>query len=255
MGGLVKIVVVGGSGLIGARLVNTLRLRSHEVVSASPTTGVDVRTGEGLTEALTGAQIVIDVSNSPSFEEGEVLAFFEISGRNLIAAARAAGVRHHVVLSVVGTDLLLAAGYFRGKMAQEGLAKVSQIPYTIVRSTQFFEFASVIAHSAADGQTVRLPPAFIRPIAADDVAESLADIALNEPVNGVIELGGPELMRLDEWVRRVLAVANDSRQVTTDINALYFGTRLDEHSLTPGEGAHIGTTRFNDWLGRSMAQA
>jgi uncharacterized protein YbjT (DUF2867 family) len=250
-----KIVVIGGSGLIGTKLVNTLRKRAHEVVAASPASGVNTLTGEGLSKALTGAQVVVDVANSPSFEDDAVMAFFETSGRNLIAAARAAGVRHNIALSVVGTERLLAAGYFRAKMAQEELIKGSPVPYTIVRSTQFFEFTSGIAHSATDRQTVRVPPAFVRPIAADDVAELLALIALDEPVNGSIELAGPELMRLDELVRRVLTAHHDSRQVTADVNALYFGAALTDHSLIPGEGAYIGPTRLDDWLGRTLAEA
>jgi uncharacterized protein YbjT (DUF2867 family) len=250
-----KIVVMGGSGLIGTKVVNTLRKRAHEVVAASPASGVNTLTGQGLSEALAGAQVVVDVTNSPSFEDDAVVAFFATSGRNLIAAARAAGVRHHVVLSVVGTELLLAAGYFRAKLAQEVMIKGSQVPYTIVRSTQFFEFASGIARSATDGRTVRVPPAFVRPVAADDVAESLALIALGEPVNGIVELAGPESMFLDELVRRVLTAHNDTRKVTADVNALYFGTVLRDHSLTPGEGAYIGPTRLDDWLVRTMAEA
>jgi uncharacterized protein YbjT (DUF2867 family) len=249
-----KIVVIGGGGLIGTKLVSKLRQRAHEVVAASRTSGVNTFTGEGLAEALTGAQVVVDVANSPSFEDNAIVAFFETSGRNLAAAVRAAGVRHHIVLSVVGVERLLASNYFRAKMTQEELVKVSQAPYTIVRSTQFFEFANGIAHSATDGQTVRVPPAFVRPIAADDVAESLALIALNEPVNGIIELAGPELMRLDELVRRVLTAHRDSRQVTADVQALYFGTMVKDQSLTPGEGASIAPTRFDEWLGRSMAE-
>ena len=200
-----KIVVIGGSGLIGTKLVNKLRESGHEALAASPASGVNTITGEGLAEALAGAQVVVDVANSPSWEDKAVLEFFETSGRNLLAAEAAAGVRHHVALSVVGTDRLLQSGYFRAKMAQEDLIKASKIPYTIVRSTQFFEFVSGIAQSATDGQTVRLSPAFVQPIVSDDVAAALADVAVEEPLNGPIELAGPELIRLDELGRRELA--------------------------------------------------
>ena len=199
-----KIVVIGGSGLIGKKLVNRLRQQGHEVVAASPSTGVNAVTGEGLTEALAGAQVVVDVANSPSFEDKAVLEFFETSGRNLLAAEAAAGVKHHVALSVVGTERLLDSGYFRAKMAQEDLIKAGGIPYTIVRATQFFEFMGAIAQSGADGQTVRLSPALNQAIASDDVAEAMADAALAAPVNGMIEIAGPEPMPLDEFVRQFL---------------------------------------------------
>ncbi len=205
-----KIVVIGGSGLIGTKLVNNLRQHGHEVVAASPSSGVNTLTGEGLAEALAGAQVVVDVANSPSFEDKAVLEFFETSGRNLLAAEAAAGVGHHVALSVVGTDRLLASGYFRAKMAQENLIKASKIPYTIVRATQFFEFVGGIAQSATDGQTVRLPPALMQPIVSDDVAAALADVAVEEPLNGTVELAGPEPIRMDELVRRFLS-ANQRR--------------------------------------------
>ena len=247
-----KIVVIGGSGLIGTKLVNNLRRHGHEVVAASPSSGVNILTGEGLAEALTGAQVVVDVANSPSFEDAAVLKFFETSGRNLLAAEAAAGVGHHVALSVVGTDRLLASGYFRAKMAQENLIKASKIPYTILRSTQFFEFVSGIAQSATDGQTVRLSPALVQPVVSDDVAAALADVAVGKPVNGTVELAGPEPIRLDELVRRFLSANRDARKVTTDVHALYFGIELNDHSLTPGENPRIGKTRFEDWLSRSI---
>ena len=247
-----KIVVIGGSGLIGTKLVNKLRQHGHEVVAASPSSGVNTITGEGLAEALAGAQVVVDVANSPSFEDKAVLEFFETSGRNLLAAEAAAGVGHHVALSVVGTDRLLASGYFRAKMAQENLIKASKIPYTILRSTQFFEFVSGIAQSATDGQTVRLSPALVQPIVSDDVAAALADVAVGAPVNGTVELAGPEPIRLDELVRRFLSANQDARQVITDVHARYFGAELNDQSLTPGDNPRIGPTRFEDWLSRSM---
>jgi len=249
-----KIVVIGGSGLIGTKLVNNLRQHGHEVVAASPSSGVNTITGEGLANALAGAQVVVDVANSPSFEDKAVLEFFETSGRNLLAAEAADGVGHHVALSVVGTDRLLASGYFRAKMAQENLIKASKIPYTILRSTQFFEFVSGIAQSTTDGQTVRLSPALVQPIVSDDVAAALADIAVEDPVNGTVELAGPEPIRLDELVRRFLSANRDARKVTTDAHALYFGTELNDQSLTPGENPRIGPTRFEDWLSRSIPQ-
>jgi uncharacterized protein YbjT (DUF2867 family) len=250
-----KIVVIGGSGLIGKKLVNNLRHHGHEVLAASPSSGVNTLTGEGLAEALAGAQVVIDVANSPSFEDKAVLHFFETAGSNLLAAEATAGVGHHVALSVVGTDRLLASGYFRAKMAQEKLIKASRIPYTILRSTQFFEFVSSIAQSATDGQTVRLSPALVQPIVSDDVAAALAAVAVEEPVNGTVELAGPELIRLDELVRRFLSANRDARKVTTDVHALYFGTELNDQSLTPGDNPRIGPTRFEDWLSRSIPQA
>ena len=249
-----KIVVIGGSGLIGKKLVNNLRQHGHEVVAASPSSGVNTLTGEGLAEALAGAQVVVDVANSPSFEDKAVLEFFETAGRNLLAAEATAGVGHHVALSVVGTDRLLASGYFRAKMAQENLIKASPIPYTIVRATQFFDFISSIAQSSTDGQTVRLSPALVQPIVSDDVAAALADVAVEEPVNGTVELAGPEPIRLDELVRRFLSANRDARKVTTDVHALYFGTELNDQSLTPGDNPRIGPTRFEDWLSRSIPQ-
>jgi uncharacterized protein YbjT (DUF2867 family) len=243
-----KIVVIGGSGLIGTKLVNKLRQLGHEVVAASPASGVNTITGEGLAEALTDAQVVVDVANSPSFEDKAVLEFFETSGRNLLSAEAAAGVGHHVALSVVGTDRLLESGYFRAKMAQENLIKASKIPYTILRSTQFFEFMSGVAKSATEGQTVRLSPAFVQPIAPDDVAAALADIAVGVPLNGTIEIAGPERVRLDELIGRFLRATQDPREVVTDVHARYFGTELDDQSLTPGDNPRIGAIRFEDWL-------
>src|SRR5881296_4599288 len=209
-----KIVVIGGSGLIGKKLVNKLSQHGHEAVAASPTSGVNTVTGEGLAQALAGAQVVVDVANAPSWEDKAVLAFFETSGRNLLAAEAAAGVGHHVALSVVGTERLLASGYFRAKMVQEKLIKASPVPYTIVRATQFFEFVSAIAQSATEGQTVRLPPALIQPIASDDVAAVMAEAAVKDPLNGTMELAGPEPIRLDELVRRFLSANRDGRTVT-----------------------------------------
>jgi uncharacterized protein YbjT (DUF2867 family) len=250
-----KIVVIGGSGLIGTKLVKNLRQLGHEVVAASPSSGVNTITSEGLAEALAGAQIVVDVANSPSWEDKAVLEFFETSSRNLIATEVAAGVSHHVALSVVGTERLLASGYFRAKMAQETLIKASPVPYTIVRATQFFEFVGGIAQSATDGQTVRLSPALVQPIVSDDVAAALADITLGAPLNGTVELAGPERLRLDELVRRYLSAHRDARKVTTDVHALYFGIELNDQSLTPGNNPRIGPTRFEDWLSRSIPRA
>ncbi|HEX2228676.1 MAG TPA: SDR family oxidoreductase [Candidatus Binatia bacterium] len=249
-----KIVVIGGSGLIGTKLVNRLRESGQEVLAASPSSGVNTITGEGLAKALAGAQVVVDVSNSPSWEDKAVLEFFETSTRNLLATETAANVRHHVALSVVGTERLLQSGFFRAKMAQEELIQASKIPYTIVRSTQFFEFVNGIAQSATDGQTVRLPPALMQPIVSDDVAAALADVAINAPVNGMIELAGPELIRQDELVRRFLSAKQDARQVVTDVHARYFGIDLNDQSLTPSDNPRIGPTRFDDWLSRSIPQ-
>jgi uncharacterized protein YbjT (DUF2867 family) len=250
-----KIVVIGGSGLIGKKLVQNLRRQGQEVVAASPSTGVNTLTGEGLAEALVGARVVVDVANSPSFEDKAVLEFFETTGRNLLAAEAAAGVGHHVALSVVGTDRLLASGYFRAKMAQETLIKASKIPYTIVRATQFFEFIGPIAQSATDGQTVRVSPAMMQPIVSDDVAAALAEIAVAKPLNRTVELAGPEPIRMDELVRRFLDANRDARKVTTDVHAGYFGTAVNDQSLTPGANPLLGTTRFDDWLSRSVPRA
>jgi len=249
-----KIVVIGGSGLIGKKVVMNLRQRGHEVVAASPSSGVNTLTGEGLAQALAGARVVVDVSNAPSWEDNAVLAFFETSGRNIVAAEAAAGVGHHVALSVVGTDRLLASGYFRAKLAQEKLIKASPIPYTIVRATQFFEFVAGIAQFATEGQTVRLPPALMQPIAADDVAAAVADVALAEPMNGMIEVAGPEPIRQDDLVQRFLTATGDARTVVTDPKALYYGVAVNDQSLTPGDRPRLGPTRFADWLRHNAAR-
>ncbi|MGD9853016.1 MAG: SDR family oxidoreductase [Nitrospirales bacterium] len=249
-----KIVVIGGNGLIGTKLVNRLRQQGHEVVAASPSSGVNILTGEGLADALTGAQVVVDVANSPSFEDKAAMEFFETAGRNLHAAEAAARVGHHVALSVVGTDRLLASGYFRAKMAQENLITASKIPYTIVRATQFFEFVGAIAQSATEGQIVRLPSALMQPIVGDDVAAVMADVAVGKPLNGTLELAGPEPIRLDELVRRFLSATGDTRRVTTDVRARYFGLEVNDQSLTPGENPRIGPMCFDDWLGSSIPQ-
>jgi len=249
-----KIVVIGGTGLIGTRLVQILRQRGQEVMAASPSSGVNTITGEGLGEALTGARVVVDVANAPSWEDKAVLSFFETSGRNLLAAEAAAGVRHHVALSVVGTDRLLASGYFRAKMAQENLIKASSIPYTIVRATQFFEFVGGIAQFSTEGQTVRVAPVLMQPVAADDVAAVLAAVAIEPPLNGMVEFAGPEAIRMDELVRRFLDSNRDERQVTTDPRALYYGVKVNDQSLTPGKHPRLGPTHFEDWLSsRPMA--
>jgi len=248
-----KIVVIGGSGLIGKKLVSRLRERGHEVVPASPSSGVNTLTGQGLSEALAGAQVVVDVANSPSWEDTAVLDFFETSGRNLLAAEAVAGVRHHVALSVVGTDRLLASGYFRAKFAQEKLIKASHIPYTIVRATQFFEFVGAIAQSGTDGQNIRLPAAMMQPIVSDDVAAALADVAIAEPLNGTVELAGPEPIRMDELVRRFLIAGRDTRRVIADPQARYYGIPVDDQSLIPGNHPRIGPTRFAEWLNRSVS--
>jgi len=244
----VKIVIIGGSGLIGAKTVVRLRRRGHEVIPASPSSGVDTITGKGLAEALAGAQVVVDLANSPSFEGEAVLRFFETSGRNLLGAEAIAGVQHHVALSVVGTERLLASSYFRGKRAQEKLIEASNIPYTIVRSTQFFEFLGAIAQAGSDGQSVHVSPALVQPIAADDVADVMADVALGPPRNGMLEIAGPERKGLDELVRRFLRERNDTREVVTDPEALYFGLKLDDRSLTPGDDPRTGAIRFGEWL-------
>lgn len=249
-----KIVVIGGSGLIGTKLVNKLRQLGHEVVAASPASGVNTLTGEGLAEALAGTQVVVDVANSPSFEDKAVLEFFETSGRNLLAAEAAAGVGHHVALSVVGTDRLLESGYFRAKMAQENLIKASKIPYTIVHSTQFFEFMGSIAQSGTVGQTVHLSPALVQPIVSDDVADAMADVTLGAPVNGTIEIAGPERARLDELVGRFLRATQDPREVVTNVHARYFGVELNDQSLIPGDNPRIAPTRFEEWLSDSFPQ-
>jgi uncharacterized protein YbjT (DUF2867 family) len=247
-----KIVVIGGSGLIGSKLVNLLRARGHEVVAASPFTGVNTLTGEGLAEALAGAQVVVDVANSPSFEDKAVMDFFLTSGRNLLAAEKAAGVKHHVALSVVGTQRVVESGYLRAKAAQENLIKASSIPYSILESTQFFEFIERIAKSALDGDVYRLSPALMQPIASDEVVEALADITLGAPVNGTVEVGGPEAIPLDELARQVLVARQDPRRIMADTHARYFGAELNDQSLIPGPAARIGSMTFNDWLRQSI---
>jgi uncharacterized protein YbjT (DUF2867 family)/quercetin dioxygenase-like cupin family protein len=249
-----KIVVIGGSGLIGKKLVNNLREEGHEVVAASPSSGVNTLTGEGLAEALAGAQVVVDVANSPSFEDKAAMEFFEKSGHNLFAAEAAAGIGHHVALSVVGTERLQAMGYFHAKLAQENLIKASGVPYTIVRATQFFEFMGAISQSATVGQTVHLPPALVQPIVSDDVAHLLTEVTLAAPVNGMIEIAGPERVGLDELVGRFLRATKDPREVVTDIHARYFGLEVNDQTLTPGLNPRIGPTFFEDWLSHSITQ-
>ncbi len=246
-----KIVVIGGRGLIGGKLVELLRERGHDVLAASRATGVDTLTGSGLAEALAGTDVAVDVANSPSFEDRAVLEFFETAGRNIRAAEEAAGVGHHVALSVVGTDRLQASGYFRAKLAQESLIKGASVPYTIVRATQFFEFVGAIADAAAQGDEVRVSRALMQPIAADDVAAILADVASSAPLRGTLDIAGPEPIRMDELVRRFLAARGDARQVVTDEAAGYFGTPVDDRSLTPQGEARLGATRFEEWLGRA----
>jgi uncharacterized protein YbjT (DUF2867 family) len=248
-----KIVVIGGTGLIGKKLVAILRERGHEVVAASPSSGVNTITGEGLSEALKDAEVVVDVANSPSFEDKAVLEFFETSGRRLAAAEKAAGVRHHVALSVVGADRLPDSGYMRAKVAQEKLIEASKVPYTIVRATQFFEFVGAIAQSATNGTIVRLPSAMMQPIVSDDVAAALADVALAKPLNSMVEIAGPERIRMDDLVRRLFALTQDAREVETDSTAPYYGTPVNDRSLTPGENPRVGRTKFADWLSHAKA--
>jgi uncharacterized protein YbjT (DUF2867 family) len=246
-----KIVVIGGTGLIGSKLVGLLRAKGHDVLAASPNTGVNTITREGLAEALSGADIVVDVANSPSFEDKAVLEFFETAGRNLLAAEAAAGVRHHVALSVVGTDRLPESGYLRAKVAQEKLIEASGIPYTILRSTQFFEFVGGIVQSAAKADEFHLSPALLQPIASDDVVTALAEVTLAKPVNGIVEVAGPEKIPLDEIARKYLAVKGDGRKVVADVRARYFGTELNDKSLTPGDRPRLGSIRYTDWLSAS----
>jgi uncharacterized protein YbjT (DUF2867 family) len=243
-----KILVIGGTGLIGSKLVKKLRDHGHEALAASPDTGVNTLTGEGLAEAMEGASVVVDVSNSPSFEDAAVLKFFETSTRNLLTHEAAAGVGHHVALSVVGTERLSESGYFRAKIAQERLIRESTIPYSIVRATQFFEFVKSIAAAATDGNTVRLPPVFIQPMASDDVAIAVGRTVVGPPVNGIVEVAGPERFRLDELIRRGLEAQSDPREVVADPDARYFGAKLGELTLVPGDDARLGETRFDDWL-------
>ena len=249
-----KIVVIGGTGLIGSKLVSKLHQQGHDAVSAAPNTGVNTVTGEGLAEALKDASVVVDVSNAPAWEDAAVLKFFETSTRNLLTHEEAAGVRHHVALSVVGTEQLSESGYFRAKIVQENMIKASPIPYTIIHATQFFEFLKGLADISMIGDTVHLPHVLFRPMAADDVASAVATIAVDPPVNGVIEIGGPEEFRVDELVSRRLASLKDPRQVISDPNARYSGARLGEKTLVPGEDARLGKTSFETWLTQPAAQ-
>jgi uncharacterized protein YbjT (DUF2867 family) len=245
-----KIVVIGGTGLIGSKLVKDLSDHGHEVVPASPDTGVNTITGQGLSGALQRAEVVVDVSNAPAWEDAAVLEFFETSTRNILDAEVAAGVGHHVALSIVGTDRISDSGYINAKIAQEKLVESSSIPYTIVHATQFFEFATRIADEATDGDTVRIPPVLIQPMAADDVATALCDLTLAAPLNGTVEIGGPEPLRFEDFVRHGLRAAGDQRVVVADPGARYFGARLGERTLVPGDGARLAATTFDDWLGR-----
>jgi len=246
-----KIVVIGGSGLIGTKLVSNLRHRGHDAVAASRSSGVNAVSGEGLANALKGAQVVVDVANAPTWEDKAVLEFFETSSRNLLAAESTAGVKHHVALSVVGTDLLLASGYFRAKLAQEKLIQASGIPFTIVRSTQFFEFADGLAQFAAEGATVRLSPVLMQPIASDDVAAALADVATGEPINGTVEIAGPDQIRQNEFVGQFLSATADARKVVSDGGSSYYGIQVNDQSLVPGAHPRLGSRHFAEWL-RSM---
>jgi uncharacterized protein YbjT (DUF2867 family) len=252
---VMKIVVIGGSGLIGSKLVNKLREAGHEAVAASPNSGVDTITGQGLAEALKGASVVVDVTNSPSWEDTAVMTFFETSTRNLLSYGAAAGVKHHVALSVVATERLLASGFFRAKMAQENLIKASSNPYTVIRATQFFEFVKGIADFSTEGNKVRLPTALIQPMAADDVASAVGRIATGAPVNGIVEIGGPEKFRLDELVRQYLAANKDPREVVADPKARYYGVDISERTLLPDDGARLSETRFETWRTQSSAKA
>jgi len=247
-----KIVVIGGTGLIGSKTVARLRNKGHEVLAASPNSGVNTITGDGLAEALAGAEVVLDLANSPSFEDKAVLEFFETAGHNLLAAEAKAGVKHHIALSVVGTERLPESGYLRAKLAQERLIKASPIPYTIVHSTQFFEFLKGSADEATVGTVARLSPAAFQPIASDDVADAMADVALAKPLNGTIEIAGPERGRMNEIVARYLKATNDPRTVEADVHARYFGTELNDQSLVPGDGARIGKVGFQDWFRSSQ---
>lgn len=247
-----KLVIIGGTGLIGSKVVRNLRDQGNEAVPAAPNTGVNTLTGEGLAEVLNGADVVVDVSNSPSFEDTAALNFFRTSTTNLLEAEAAAGVRHHVALSVVGTDRLSESGYMRAKIAQEKLIEQSSVPYSIVHATQFFEFIKGIADAATDGDTVRLAPVLIQPMAAEDVATEVARVAVGAPLNGIVEVGGPEQFRLNEIVRRYLAARDDARSVIADPNARYYGAKLGERTLVPDNTATTGSTRFEDWLSHQL---
>jgi uncharacterized protein YbjT (DUF2867 family) len=249
-----RIVVIGGTGLIGSKLVNKLQQSGHEAVAAAPSTGVNSITGDGLADVLKGASVVVDVTNSPSWEDAAVLKFFETSTRNLLAYEAGAGVGHHVALSVVGTDRLLQSGFFRAKLAQENLIKASKIPYSIVRATQFFEFVKQIVDYSTEGNKVRMPPALIQPMAADDVAGEVARIATNPPTNGTVEIGGPEQFRLDELARLDLATRHDPREVISDPHGRYYGIEVSERALIPDKDARLGETRFETWLTQSATR-
>jgi uncharacterized protein YbjT (DUF2867 family) len=250
-----KIVVIGGSGLIGSRLCKKLAERGHEVLAASPRSGVNAVTGEGLDEALKGARVVVDVANAPVWEDAAVMKFFESSGKNLAAAETKAGVKHHVALSVVGTERLQESGYFRAKLAQENLIKSSGIPYTIVRATQFMEFIGGIAQHSTNGQEVRLPSALMQPISADDVAAALVDYTLGPPQNRIVEIAGPEALGIDEIVRRFLTATGDQRRVMTDVQAPYYGVKVSQRALTPDHADRLAPTHLNDWLGQNAHAA
>lgn len=250
-----KIVVIGGTGLIGSKVVSKLSERGYEAIAAAPNTGVNTLTGEGLAEVLEGASVVVDVSNSPSFDDAPVMEFFKTSTGNLLRYEKTAGVRHHVALSVVGSDRLPDSGYLRAKVAQEKLISESAIPYSIVRATQFFEFVNRIADSATKGNTVRLPPVRFQPMAADDVASAVARVSMGPPLNRIVEVGGPEQFRFDELIRLGLTARNDPREVIADPHARYFGTELTEYSLVPGNYAQLGEVRFEDWLSKPAAAA
>jgi len=249
-----KIVVIGGSGLIGSKTVERLRAEGHDVISASPNSGVNTITGEGLVQAVAGAQVVIDLANSPAFDEKTAVEFFETAGRNLLAAEAAAGVGHHVALSVVGTERLQSSGYFKGKAAQESLIRKSGIPYTIVHSTQFFEFTGAIAQTGTVGNVAHVPSAYFQPIFSDDVADAMTAVALAPPVNGTVEIAGPEKVRMSDLVARFFKATKDPREVVSDSHARYYGYEIDDQTLVPGDSPRLGMTRFDDWLSRPAAQ-
>jgi len=243
-----KIVVIGGSGLIGSKLVSSLEKLGHQVIAASPQSGVNTITGEGLEDALKGADVVVDVANSPSFEDNAVMEFFQKSGKNLLAAEAAAGVKHHVALSVVGTERLQGSGYFRAKLAQEKLIKESGIPFSLLHSTQFFEFVGGIVQSGTIGDTIHMSPANIQPIASDDVVAAMTSITIGLPVNGTIEVAGPEKIRLNDLVQKYLGLKGDKREVIADTHAPYFGMEINDQSLTPADNARLGSIRYDDWI-------
>ena len=250
-----KIVVIGGTGLIGSKLVKKLQEKGHDALAAAPNTGVNTITGEGLKEALSGAQVVVDLANAPVWEDKAVLEFFETSGRNLMAAEKAAGVKHHLALSIVGSDRSPDSGYLRAKVAQENLIKASGIPYTILRSTQFFEFVGGIVKSGTEGDVVRLSPALFQPIASDDVVATLAELTLAAPLNGTVEVAGPEACPMDKFARKFLAANGDKRKVIADVHWRYFGAELNDRSLTPGDRPRLGSIRFDDWLSRNAVRS